>query len=592
MIGRVAVLAALLASATARAEVEYRVDLSERAAHQVVVQMIVRAAPAPLELSMPAWTPGAYELRNWGRNVRPIEASDGTGRVLTLSRSGPNNFRVEGHAAGAEVRVRYRVYAPLLSDDASQLDPSHAYLNGSSLYLRAKGADAALHRVRIALPDGWKAASGLDEQAGTSGEDVREAVGYERLIDAPTEVGRFATAELRAAGRTYHIVIDGANEVPAVLVNDVRAIAEAEARMVGTPPYRRYFMLIHLADGLGRMAALEHAAATSIVVPKRSLATSSDAYEELLYVIAHELFHAWNARRLRPAELVPYDLTQPQPARSLWIAEGLTEYYAHRAMRLAGKWSRAHYLERVGDEAQRAVAASRRGLSLEEDAELAWQTPDDASGDPDAYYARGHLVALGLDAAIRAATGGGRSLDDVMRVLLAQADRSNGVLPVNGAVLARQIEVTAGAAAAANVAAWTQKAGETDRLAPALSSLGLKLSVDEAPARTVAGFAAEPDAGALRVVSVRPDGPAAHGGLRAGDRVIAIDGKPPASRWADALGARSPATPMMIEAVRATRHLMLTLHLEVERALVCRVVEVPATPKVAALRDAWMTGPR
>jgi predicted metalloprotease with PDZ domain len=588
MTARVALLAALLASATARAEVEYRVDLSERAAHRLVVQMIVRAAASPLELTIPAWTPGAYELRNWGRNLRPLEAADGAGHALNLQRTGPNSFRVDGHAPNGEVRVRYRVYAPLLSDDGSQVDSTHGYLNGSSLYLRARGAEAGLHRVRIALPEGWKAASGLDEQAGAAGEDVREAIGYEKLIDAPTELGRFGSTELRAAGRTYQIVIDGADQVPPALAADVRALAEAEAKMVGTPPYRRYFMLIHLADGLGRIAALEHAAATSIVVPRRSLSTSSDAYDELLYVIAHELFHAWNARRLRPAELVPYDLSKPQPARSLWIAEGLTEYYAHRAMHLSGKWSRVRYLDRLGEEAQRAVAASRRGLSLEDDAELAWQPPDEAVGDPDAYYARGHLVALGLDAAIRAATGGGRSLDDVMRALLAQADRANGVLPVSSGVLARQIEQVAGLQAAANVAAWTQQGGESERLAPALQALGLKLSVDEAPARTVAGFAAEPDGGGLRVVSVRADGPAAHAGLHAGDRIISLDGKPPAARWADQLGARSTATPMIVEAVRATRHLQLPLSLEVEKQLVCRVVEVPATPKVAALRDAWL----
>src|SRR4051794_31411966 len=182
---RAALIAALLASATARAEVEYRVDLAERAAHRATVQMIVRGAASPLELSLPAWTPGAYELRTWGRNLRPLDATDGNGRALTLVRSGPSTFRVDGHAAGSEVRLRYRVYASLLSDDGSQIDASHAYLNGSSIYLRVRGGDSGLHRVRIALPEGWKAASGLDETGGAPNEDVREAIGYEKLIDAP-----------------------------------------------------------------------------------------------------------------------------------------------------------------------------------------------------------------------------------------------------------------------------------------------------------------------------------------------------------------------------------------------------------------------
>ena len=138
-------------------------------------------------------------------------------------------------------------------------------------------------------------------------------------------------------------------------------LAEAEARLAGPPPYRRYLVLIHLSDEAGRVAALEHAASTSILVPRRSL-TDADAYDELLYVVAHELFHAWNAKRLRPVELVPYDLSRPQPSRALWITEGLTEYFAHRAMLRAGRWSRADYLAHVGDEATRAVSggAARR----------------------------------------------------------------------------------------------------------------------------------------------------------------------------------------------------------------------------------------
>jgi predicted metalloprotease with PDZ domain len=588
-----ALLAALLVASTARAEVEYRVDLSERAGHRLVVQMIVRGAPSPLDLSMPAWTPGAYELRTWGRNLTPLEASDGNGRPLAFTRTGASGFRVEGHAAGAEVRLRYRVYAPLLSDDSSQVDAAHAYLNGSSLYLRARGADGGLHRVRVAVPEGWKAGSGLDESPGGAGEDAREAIGYEKLIDAPTELGRFASSELRAAGRIYQIAVDGAGEVPAPLLADVRALAEAESRMVGTPPYRRYFLLIHLDDGIGRMAALEHAASTSIVVPRRCLQPSSTNldYDELLYVIAHELFHAWNARRLRPAELVPYDLTKPQPARSLWITEGLTEYYAHRAMHLSGRWSRARYLDRLSDEALRAVTASRRGLTLEEDAELAWQPPDESAGDPDAYYARGHLVALGLDAAVRQATGGGRSLDDVMRALLAQADRKSGMLPIDGSVLAKQIEELAGPQAASSVAAWTQRSGETERLGPVLQALGLKLSVDESRPRTVAGFVVESEDGALRVASVRPDGPAAHAGMRAGDRIVLFDGKPPVTHWADALAMRPTETPLLVEIVRATRHLMLSIQLDADRSLQCRITEAPSTPKVTALRNAWLNGP-
>jgi predicted metalloprotease with PDZ domain len=576
------VFVAATLGATARADVEYRVELGERAAHRAVVEMVVHGAAAPLELELPAWTPGAYELRDWGRNLTPLDASDGAGHTLAFHRVGPNAFRVTGHAAGAEVRIRYRVYAARLSDDASQLDARHAYLNGTSLFLVARGAEATPHRVRVATPAGWRLATALEEAPGGG----LRAPSWEALVEAPIEVGQFAAHDVRAAERIYRVVIDGVTSVPARLATDVAAIAEAEARIV-PPPYARYLILIHLDDGLGRVAALEHAASASIVVPRRSLG-GGEPYEELLYVIAHELFHAFNARRLRPAELVPYDLGRPRPARSLWITEGLTEYYAFRALLRAGRLSRAQYLARLGEEATRALLAARRGLTVEEEAELAFHPPDDAAGDPDAYYARGHMVALGLDATLRAATAGRRGLDDVVRALDAQATRAGGLLPIDGERLARAVAEVGGAESAARVADFTRTPDEPARITAALAAVGLGWQTDEGAPRTIAGFAAELDAGTLRVATVAADGPAAEAGLRAGDRILRIDGAPPGERWAEDLAAKPPGTALALEAVRATRRLALTLQLETLRPLSCTIVQLPATPQVAALRDALL----
>lgn len=579
-----AIALALLATSLARADVEYRVDLAERDRQRALVEMRVRSAKSPLELWMPVWTPGAYEVRTWGRNLTPVDASDANGKPLELKRTGPSTFRVTGHVPGLEVRVRYRVYAPLLSDDGSQLDARHALLNGSSMFLAARGAEGTIHRVHLAPPAGWRVHTALDE---TPGGD-REAIGYEALIDAPIEIGRGAEAETHAAGRSYRVVVDGASEVPSRLLHDLAAIAEAESRLVGPPPYRRYLLLVHLSDGIGRLAALEHAASTSIVVPRKSL-SPGDAYDELLYVIAHELFHAWNAKRLRPAELTPYNLERPTPARSLWITEGLTEYYAHRAMRLSGRWSRAKYLERLGEEMTRAVTASRRGLTLEEEAELAWQAPDEAAADPDAYYARGHLVALALDARIRGATDGKKTLDDVIRRLLEAADKNGGVLPLDGDGLAQEIARQAGTDAAAEVALLTQKPDEVARARPELAALGLSLAIEETPPRVAAGFAAESDAGGLRVAMVVPDGPAAHAGLRAGDRILTLDGAAPKKSWAADLAMRPAGANVAIEAVRATRHMLLELQLAELKGVVCKMTEAPAPPKIALRREAWMS---
>jgi predicted metalloprotease with PDZ domain len=541
--------------------------------------MTVTAAAGALDLWMPAWTPGAYELRSWGRNVTPLSAVDGEGRPLRFFRVGPSRFRVEG--ANGTVRLRYRVYAARLSDDGSHIDGSHALVNGSSLFLAVAGQEKGLHQVRIALPSGWRAATALEEDVAGW-----QAIGYEQLIDAPIECGRFAEASARAAGRGYRIVVDGAATVPQRLADDVARIAEAEAQLAGAPPYRRYLAIVHLVDEAGRVAALEHAASTSILVPRRSL-VDGDRYDELTYVVAHELFHAWNAKRLRPAELVPYDLSRAQPSRALWIAEGLTEYFAHRAMVRAGRWSRADYLRHVGDEATRAVEAERGGTTLEDAAELAWQPPDDGAEDWDSYYARGHLVALALDAAMFAQSGGRHRLDEALRALLAAADAAGGVLPVDTATLARAIDALV-PGVGKKALGWARSADEMAQLGEPLAAVGLSLSIARTKPHTVAGFAAERDGGSLRVVAVGEDGPAALAGLRGGDRIVTLDGAPPPVRWPDIVAKKAPGATLVLGVVRGTRALELHLTLAAETDVVCKLTPTAATPAVTRLRESFL----
>ena len=572
----------------AQAAVDYRVTLGERAQHRVDVELTVTGVHGHVELWMPVWTPGAYELRTWGRNVTPLAASDDAGHALPLARTSPSRFVVDSGAA-TTVHVRYRVYAAKLSDDGSHVDGGHALLNGSSIFLAVAGQEAGAQDVHVHLPDGWRAATALTPTtSGAAATDWR-AANYQALIDAPIECGRFVDASVRADERIFRVVVDGSHDRATVerLAGDLAKLTATESAFVGPPPFRRYLVLLHLADEPGHVAALEHAASTSILVP-RSAFDDRAGYDEVVYVIAHELFHAWNARVLLPADLTPYDLTKPQPSRALWITEGLSEYYAHRAMRRLHRWSRNEYLARVSEEAGHAIESARGGLSLESAAQATWQPSDDAGADLDGYYARGHLVALAIDAAVRTASDGKHTLDDVLRALLADAGKAGGTLPVDTDVLAAAVDRVA-PGVGARVTAWARKGDETTQLAEALAGLGLQLVVTTAPVHASAGFGALRDGPVLVVEQLPPEGAAALGGLRIGDRIVAIDGATPTTHWQEQIWTRAPGTMITLAVMRGDQKLILRVTLLERSEVAATIAPLPdATAAAQRRRDAFL----
>jgi predicted metalloprotease with PDZ domain len=585
-------------SATGGDEITYAVDVREGARHRARVTMRVPSASAPLELLMPIWTPGAYEVRTWGRNVGALAAvDDGSGRALEARRTGPSTFRVRGHAPGATVRVSYEVYAPALTDDGTHVDEGHALVNGTSLFLLARGRERAPHRVTIVAPVGWRVACALD-----GGDGELRAPSYEGLVDAPIEIGRFAESAVEIAGVRVRVVVDdgGARPtpVPRALLDDIAALVEAEARALGPPPFSRYLVLIHLRDGTARVGGLEHAASTSVIVPRARLSLGAtarppassderDAYLELVYIVAHELVHAWDARLIRPAEHVPYDFERAVPAPSLWIAEGLADLYAHRAMRATGLWSEAQLLEGLEVQATRAVLAARRGHSIEDEAAMAWQAPDEAAFDPESWYARGHLAALALDATIRARTAGRRSLDDAVRALLDEARRRGGALPVDRAALERAVAAL-DPEAARLIPSLVSEPSELAHVGAALQRAGLRLDVVEGAPQPSFGWQLAPAVGgrAAQVVEVQPAGPAALAGVRAGDRVSMAGGGD-----LHALASPSAGASLLVEIARATQRMVVSLAPSVERPVRARVVvDAAARAEVAAWRAALLGG--
>jgi predicted metalloprotease with PDZ domain len=392
----------------------YRLSLPEPHSHLFHVEMRVDRPGHATELVLPVWTPGSYLVREFSRHLEGLAAEDGQGRPLRVERLDKHRFRVEAGDA-AELVVRYRVYANDLTVRTCHLDGTHGFLNGAAVFPFVPGRERERHAVEVAAPAGWSVATAL-----AGGPSEFTALDYDELADSPIEIGTHHLVRFTALGKPHEIAIWGRGNLDeARLAGDARRIVETFGRLLGGLPYERYLFLLHLSDK--RRGGLEHASSTTLHVQRTGF-HPPETYEETLGLFAHEFFHAWNVKRMRPAALVPFDYGREQYTRLLWWFEGATSYYEQLGLSRAGLLPPKRWLRNLG----RALTTlertpGARKMSLEEASILAWvkhYRPDENSvNSAISYYLKGELVALALDLALRRA---GRSLDELLRALWAR----------------------------------------------------------------------------------------------------------------------------------------------------------------------------
>jgi predicted metalloprotease with PDZ domain len=491
--------------------------------HYIEVEALVPAeGHAQRDLVMAVWTPGSYLVREYSRHLEDVRADAPDGRPLAIRKTAKNRWRVT--TAGAEsVRVRYRVYGREMTVRTNFVDAEFALVNGAATCLTL--ADAAVvrqHVVRLELPAGWgRAVSALPEGAAT-GEFV--APDFDTLVDSPILAGTPAVYALPVEG-TPHLLVnvgeDGLWDGPRSS-RDLAAIAGVQARFWGSVPYDRYVFLNLLVETSG---GIEHASST-VLMASRWATRSRRGYLEWLNLASHELFHAWNGKRLRPAALGPFDYERENHTTSLWVVEGLTEYYGDLMVRRAGLCTHAEYLDCLSGQISALQGAPGRfvqSLALSSfDAWIKHYRPDENSRNAAvSYYTKGAVVGFLLDVRIRRATGGERSLDDVMR---AAFDRFAGARGYEDAEFRALVSEVAGE----DVGDWLAKAVDgTEELdyAEALSWLGLGFKDHGAPEHGHGwlGAATRNDGGRLVVSHVVGGSPAHRAGLNVDDEVLGID---------------------------------------------------------------------
>ncbi|PHV05599.1 peptidase M61 [Janthinobacterium sp. BJB412] len=585
--------------------VAYTIVPKDLAGHIFQVTLTVEAPAADgQEFILPAWIPGSYMIREFARNIVRIRA-ESRGQPVALTKLDKHSWRA-APVKGA-LTLEYEVYAWDLSVRAAHLDQTHAFFNGTSVFLRVPGQEAAPHQVDIQRPADaaartWRVATALPElKAKRYGFGTYIAANYDELIDHPVELGDFALATFKAHGIAHDIVISG--RVPnldmARLCADLKAICETqiaffEPRSKRAPMERYVFLTLAVGEGYG---GLEHRASTALICARADLPSSaapkkaevSDGYLQFLGLCSHEYFHTWNVKRIKPAAFAPYDLQVESHSPLLWLFEGFTSYYDDLMLVRAGLIGEPAYFKLLAKTIGGVLRGSGRNKqSVAESSFDAWtkyyRQDENAPNAIVSYYTKGSLVALALDLSIRAKSAGKKSLDDVMLALWQRYGRD--FYPTVGrGVTPAEVEALFDEISGMRLKPFFDKyvRGTDDLpLAKLLAQFGVKYSDERKSSKPSLDVNAGRDGNDCKLSSVHEGGAAHQAGLSAGDLLVAIDGLRVTATNLDTLLSRyGVGSEVEVHAFRRDELMSFRLRLQGDRVPAVSLALAPAGKKAA-----------
>lgn len=544
-----------------------------------------------LTVAIPTWTPGWYQTMPYSEGIRDMRAENERGEPLPIQPASPYSWQIA--TGGAQtVRLRYRVLA---RDEGMgffgvAMGPHHAYINGAAAFLYERDSKKAPYEVQFRLPVGWQVATAMDFVAQSERRpfgDVRDtftAPNYDELIDNPIQMGQFEVREFRARGVPMRVVF--ASETGNILCNmdrvatDFQRIANVGIDLFGSAPFKRYLFIVHLS-GRGFGGGLEHLGSTVLNVPdRRDLNINALA--------AHEYFHAWNVKSIRPKVLGPFDYTQPVRTRALWWCEGVTDYYATVLLVRSGL---------IGDrdfwrEMEREVLTlennpARERVTLEEASWNVWEGNGMGYGGL-SYYNKGKVVGFLLDVYIRGVSGNRKSLDDVMRFLMERyaypkpGFEEDGILQAINRVVAQDIG-----------ALYRRMVASTEPLPydEILKYIGYRLERQSTSTTYFGATSVVDEIGRVIVQAVESQSPAFLMGLRAGDIVMEIDEQPAEQRIEDVVSRKKLGDPIKIAVWRGGSLVVMEGKIGGERHYSIRLVpEQTSDEAVIRVREGLLRG--
>jgi predicted metalloprotease with PDZ domain len=476
--------------------------------------------PEKAELKMPVWTPGSYLVREYARHVQDFAVKDGSGRALAWQKTNKNTWQIDSKGV-KELVATYRVYSNELTVRTNELNDDHAFWNNAALLMFPAGQLGAPSTVTVVPYSKWKVATGLPQISGAT--NTFRAPNFDVLYDSPFEVSDFKEISFDVHGKKHRYVMSGeGNYDLKKLADDTAKIVDAAYQIFGELPYDDYTFIVNLRGGGG----LEHLNSTALQWNRFGFKPQT-RYNGFLSLVAHEYFHLWNVKRIRPDALGPFDYENENYTKLLWVAEGGTAYYESLLLRRAGLITDKELLDaRATTIEQLQNRPGRFETSLEEASFDAWikyyRQDENAINNQISYYDKGEVVNMMLDVTIRTASNGAKSLDDVMRYLYNEFYKKNrNYTPAD---FQKAAELAAGRSLDDFFLKYVRGEAEIDYNG-ILKGIGLQLVAtepDKAKAYIGADFTEEN--GRLNIRTISANTPAYEQGLNTGDQIVAIDG--------------------------------------------------------------------
>jgi predicted metalloprotease with PDZ domain len=568
------------------ADVHYELtfDSAAAAARIVKVAMSFRVAgSAPVLLALPAWAPGHYTILNFARRVLRFGA-DQDGRPVTWDKYDYATWRVRPAGPGT-VRVAFDYAADTLDDASTWAGADFLLVNGTNLFPYPRGRDldfAATVTVRTRA--GWRVATGM--HPGGAPLTYRES-SYHDLVDMPLFVGRFDLDSSRISGKWTRLASYPAGrfapDARRRLWRDVEGTVPAESRVFGVTPWDDYTIFMIFDDSFPGGSALEHQSSNVGIYMPQLIGTPI-----LTNVVAHEMFHAWNVKRLRPAAMVPYRYDVPEPTPLLWVSEGFTVYYADLAQLRSGDIDSVAFLRSLYGHIEAILSSPPTSV---EDASLStWIRPEDGSAY--LYYDKGAVLGMLLDVMIRDRSDNRGSLDDVMRDLY-----EHTYLRGRGFTTAEFWAAASRAAGGYGFDAFDRRYVDGRDSLPydsVLTLAGIRFAAQSIRAPRL-GISSAADSSGVRVTMVVPNSAYAEAGGAVNDTLLSVGGVDVRQdgafelfreRWTD---SREATLPVVIR--RAGRETTLQVPVRLTPWTTVRVTFDPqASPKALRIRGGLLHG--